>query len=181
KLFIKEIPDFAPEALRRAMPELPWDKRRCLLKLGISPEHAEIYVTEPEWGSYFEEVAEILKDAKLITLASNYITSELEVRVSAIELAEVVRMIEAGEISSRGAKEILKILQSEGGEAREIAEKNNLLQISDREVLRKFVTDVIKDNPKAPIQFLVGQVMKKTSNRANPEVAKELLLKVLDS
>ncbi|MEK7227495.1 MAG: Asp-tRNA(Asn)/Glu-tRNA(Gln) amidotransferase subunit GatB [Patescibacteria group bacterium] len=181
KLFISEIPDFARTVLAKGLPELPWEKRERLLKLGITREHAEIYVTQPEWGSYFEEVAEILKEPRLIALASNYITSELKTRVNAMELTEVVRMIDAGGISSRGAKEILKALQTEGGTAQEIADKNNLLQISDREVVRKFVEDVIKENPKAPIQFLVGQVMKKSFNRANPEITRELLLEMLDS
>jgi aspartyl-tRNA(Asn)/glutamyl-tRNA(Gln) amidotransferase subunit B len=183
KLFINEIPEFNESELKKSLPELPWQKRERLLKLGISAEHAEIYVSEPEWGNYFEEVVEKLiglEVDKLIPLASNYITSELKKPVDAAEFAEVIRMIEKGELSSKGAKGILRILGEKGGEARKIAQENNMMQISDKEVLRKFAEEAVAENKKAPIEFLVGQVVKKTQGRANPLVARELLLEMLE-
>ncbi|OHA91915.1 MAG: hypothetical protein A3J09_00180 [Candidatus Zambryskibacteria bacterium RIFCSPLOWO2_02_FULL_51_21] len=180
KLFIKEIPEFSEENLKATLPELPWDRRRRLLNLGVSPEHAEIYVTQPEWGTYFGEVSQTLKEPELIITASNYITSELKTPIDANEFAETVRMIGTGEISSKGAKEILKILQAQGGEARAIAEKNNLMQISDRGQLQKFAEEAVTENKEAPIQFLVGQVIKKSGGRANPAIAQELLLEMLN-
>ncbi len=175
KLFIKEIPDFAPEALRRAMPELPWEKRARLLKLGISREHAEIYVTQPERGKYFEEVIEILKDPALFVLASNYIASELKGSVALLQFSEVIKMVAKGELSSKGAKEVIKILTERGGEARAITAENNLLQISDREVLKKIVAEVSEANPGAPMDFLVGQAIKKSGGRANPVILRKIL------
>ena len=184
KLFISEIPAFARTVLAKNLPELPWEKRERLLKLGITAEHAEIYVSQPEWGSYFEEVAGLLKEPKLLVLASNYITSELKTQVPAAELAETVRMISAGELSSRGAKEVLKVLQEKGGpdfakaspgkEARKIAEVNNLMQESDREVLEQIAKEVLSENKEAPINYLVGLAMKKSGGRANPEILKEI-------
>src|SRR3989344_8862795 len=85
KLFIKEI--FDEEELRKSLPELPWQKRERLLKLGITPEHAEIYVNNRELAEYFERVSELLGDAKLIVLASNLITTEVKTPVSESELA----------------------------------------------------------------------------------------------
>lgn len=186
KLFIKEIPDCARTVLAQSLPELPWEKRERLLKLGISKEHAEIYVTQPKWGKFFEEVADILEDSKLVALASNYITSELKTPVEAAPFAEVIRMIAGGGLSSKGAKGVLKELSEKGGEARKIAEEKNLMQISDRGVLKKFVEEVLKDLPAgrhgradAPIQFLVGQAMKKSGGRANPVMLQELFLEQL--
>ena len=150
------------------------------MKLGITAEHAEIYVSQPEWGSYFEEVAGLLKEPKLLVLASNYITSELKTQVPAAELAETVRMISAGELSSRGAKEVLKVLEAKGGGARKIAAENNLMQESDREVLEQIASAVFEDNKKdAPVNFLVGLAMKKSGGRANPEILKEIFTELL--
>ncbi len=181
KLFLRDIPDFAPEALRRAMPELPWEKRERLLKLGITDEHAEIYVTQPEWGSYFEIVWESLEDKTLTKLASNYITSDLQSPVEVTEFVQVLKMVSTDEISSRGAKEILKTLSENGGSAREIAEKKNLMQVSDENILRTWLEEVIGESGReVPSQFIVGQVMKVSGGRANPVLLQKLLVEMLD-
>ncbi len=177
KLFTSEIPEFSKESLAASLPELPDAKRSRLIGLGIPTEQAEIYVTRPEWWALLEEVSERLGDAcaELLPLASNYITNDLQSLVKPEALAEVVMMIKAGEISSRGAKEILKVLQSDGGEPRKIAEQKNLMQISDRVELQKIVDEVKKENPgEMPAQFLVGQAMKKSGGRANPVILQEL-------
>ena len=187
KLFIREIPDFAPEALRRTMPELPWEKRERYKKdFGLKESDIEIYVREPKWGRLLEEVAEKLRNSKagkfesLITLASNYIIVDLKKPIPSHDLVDIIKMISAGEISSRGAKEILKVIESEGGEPLTIAVEKNLIQESDREVLKTLVKEVLEENAAAPIQFLVGQAMKKSGSRANPIILQELFLEMLD-
>jgi len=174
KIFIKDVPEFSTEELRKSLPELPWEKRERFIKTGISKEHAEVYVTQSEWGRYFEEVTEVLKDPSLFILASNYITSELKAPIDARELAEVIKMISTNALSSKGAKEVIKIISEKGGEAKKIAEEKNLTQISDREVLQKYVEEVLAENKEAPIQFLVGQAIKKSGGRANPVILQEL-------
>lgn len=180
KLLIREIPEFDEAILKSSLPELPKEKRRKFKSLGLTDEHVEIYVTQPEWGGLFEEVSEMLKDKEEISLASNYITSELKTLVSAYAIAEVVRMITLGELSSRGAKEVLKIIQRDGGEVKEIVEKNNLMQISDREALKNIVEEVLKEKSDAPINFLVGMAMKNSGGKANPVMLQELFLEMLD-
>jgi len=176
RLFIKAIPEFDERKLRTSLPELPWQKReRYKRDFRLKEGDIEIYVRQPEWGRLIESVAEILKDAELVQLASNYVTSDLKTLVPARSLAEVVKMISAGEISSRGAKDILKIIQEKGGEPRAIANDKNLIQESDREVLEKIAKEVLKENPEAPISFLVGQAIKKSGGRANPVVLQEIL------
>ena len=187
KLFLKEVSDFAPEALRRTMPELPWQKRERYKKdFGLKEGDVEIYVREPKWGRLLEEVAEKLRNSKvgkfesLITLASNYIIVDLKKPIPSHDLVDIIKMISAGEISSRGAKEILKVIESEGGEPHIIAVEKNLIQESDREVLKTLVKEVLEENVAAPIQFLVGQAMKKSGSRANPIILQELFLEMLD-
>lgn len=174
KLFVSEIPEF--QDLKATLPELPWEKRERLMKLGITSEQAEIYVTQGEWGNFFEEVAGRLGDARGVALASNYITSDLKKIIKVEDFVTVINMIVSGELSSRGAKEILKLIQLEGGEPRAIALEKNLIQESDREVLQKIVDEVKQENPgEMPAQFLVGQAMKKSGGRANPVILQELL------
>ncbi len=180
KIFVSEVPEFSREALVASLPELPWQKRERLGTFGITPEHVEIYVTRPSWGAFFEEVAGALGEPALVKLASNYIASDIQTLVAPAAFVEMIRMIARGEISSRGAKEILKILQTEGGDVHEIVEKNNLMQISDRDVLRGFIAAVLSEEKKdSPVQFLVGQVMKKSGGRANPILLQELMKEAL--
>lgn len=181
KLFIKEIGDLDESHLRNSLPELPWEKRERYKKsFGLKEGDIEIYVREPKWGGLFEETIALLADPSLAQLTSNYITSDLKSVIAAEHLAKVIRMVSAGEISSRGAKEVLKAIESDGGEPRTIAIEKNLIQESDREVLKKLVGEVSREHATAPIQFLVGQAMKKSGNRANPVILQELFLEMLD-
>jgi len=149
----------------------------------------------PEGGerSDLGEQAEQLRST--IKLASNYITSDLAGLQQNVEhsvfnilkaedFAELIKMVHGGEVSSRGAKDILKILVEEGGNPREIAEKENLLQKSDEGELKTIVEKIIAENEKVAedyksgnekaLQFLIGQGMKETKGSANPGVLKKL-------
>ena len=175
KLKISEVPEFNLEVLKQSLPELPSEKRERLLRLGLAPEHVEIYINDPEWGSYFEEVSKLLSGSELI-LASNYITSELKKPVEVRELAEVVKMYGAEELSSKGVKSVLKVLMEEGGEAQEIATRLNLTQINDENILRSLVEEVrAGEKAGAPTQFIVGQVIKKSGGRANPILLQKIV------
>ncbi len=182
KIFISEVPEWGREVLRSTLPELPWEKRERLLSLGLSSEHVEIYVTQKEWGNYFNEVVKMLEGAESIRLASNYITSELKRPIDVKQFVEVLKMVQDNEISSRGAKEILKHLTEKGGEAREIARDKNLMQVSDEEVLKSWLLEVIEESGReVPAQFIIGQAIKKSSGRANPILLQKLLVEMLNS
>ncbi|PJA36967.1 MAG: Asp-tRNA(Asn)/Glu-tRNA(Gln) amidotransferase subunit GatB [Candidatus Zambryskibacteria bacterium CG_4_9_14_3_um_filter_42_9] len=185
--FIKEIPEFDENVLRNALPELPWQKReRYLKEYKLKENDVEIYVREPQWGDLFEEVIEILisknlgqksdQDYNIIQLASNYITSDLKTPITARSLVEVLRMILSGEISSRGAKDILKIIQENGGEPRAIAEGKKLMQESRREVLKNIAEEVLslETGKEQNINYLIGQAMKKSQGSANPVILREV-------
>ena len=95
-------------------------------------------------------------------------------------------MVASGEISSRGAKDILKILVEKGGDPREIAKREGLFQKSDAGELKAIAERIITENQKivaeykagkvASLQFLIGQGMKATKGSANPEMLKRCLL-----
>ena len=202
KLKISEIQEFSKENLKKEIPELPKEKRERYTKdYGIKSEDLEMYVTDSEFGNFFEGVAKELKgDRDLIRLASNYITSDivgLKKDISIIgfgkieigNFAELIKMVGEGKISSRGTKDILKIMFIEGGAPNEIAEKNNLLQKSDEGELEKIVLKIIENNKtvadefrsgkESSLQFLIGQGMKETKGSANPKILTDLFNKNL--
>lgn len=188
RLFIKEIKEFNEEELKKSLPELPSQKRNRYKKdYGLKNEDTEIYIRDLERGKLLEEVSLIIGDKKMTQLASNYITSDLKVLIPAQRLVEVVRMICEDKISSRGAKDILKILQEKDGDPRVIAEEKNLLQVSDTKVLKNIVKEVLSaeggsasDGKGLNINYLIGQAMKKSGNKANPVILQELFLEMLD-
>ncbi len=196
KLKLSEIAEFQNITL----PELPWQKReRYAREYGIKAEDIESYVTDEKVGGFFESVAGILKEKPLVVLASNYITSDLlGVRASGIDIfahlttndfVALMRMAGAGEISSRGAKDILKMLVEKGGDPREIAKREGLFQKSDKGELKTIAQKVIADNEKvvaeykagktASLQFLVGQGMKVSKGSANPEMLRKVFTELL--
>ena len=177
------------------LPELPWEKReRYKKEYGIKDEDIESFIVDRELGAFYERVASALSgDKKAIALASNYITSDLvglsssagEVRLPQIEdFVELMKMTGAGEISSRGAKDILKILVTEGGNSRAIAQQRGLFQKSDEGELAATAVRIISENEQvaadyragkeAALQYLVGQGMRATKGAANPAVLKKV-------
>jgi aspartyl-tRNA(Asn)/glutamyl-tRNA(Gln) amidotransferase subunit B len=190
KLFISEVPEFSHDALKSSLPELPEEKRvRYKKDFDLKDETVEIFVRDREWGSYFEEVSKNLNDRKLSTLAANYITSDLKEPVNSAHLADVMRMISEGVLSSRGAKDLLKILQTENKDPRALAEEKGLVQKNDEGALKEIAQKIINDNQNAVIeykagksaalQFMIGQAMKETKGSANPQAMKKIFEELL--
>jgi aspartyl-tRNA(Asn)/glutamyl-tRNA(Gln) amidotransferase subunit B len=207
KLYISQIPDFSKEKIISEMPELPWEKRDRLIKdFEIKAEDAEMFVSILPLGRYFESIMQSFQDTKdkeLAKLTSNYINSDLvglskssELSLEAIlekikpeDFATLMRMAKAGDISSRGAKDILKIMFDEGGKPDEIAQTKGLIQKSDPEELKKVMQKIVEDNPtvvadykngkESALMFFVGQGMKATKGSANPSVLKEVVVSIL--
>jgi aspartyl-tRNA(Asn)/glutamyl-tRNA(Gln) amidotransferase subunit B len=198
KLKLSEIPELSAEALRKEMPELPWERRNRMLKdFGLKEESAELFVQDITLGTFFERVV-LGKDADFIKLSANYITSDLmslmrsgvEGKVpEAEEFRALMDMVLSGKLSSRGAKDTLAVMYAEGGNPEEIAKSRGLMQESDEGKLKEIVEKVIFANPaavaeyrsgkEASLQFLIGQGMKEAKGSANPQVLKELFLAVL--
>jgi aspartyl-tRNA(Asn)/glutamyl-tRNA(Gln) amidotransferase subunit B len=206
KLKLSEISEFSIEALTKELPELPWERRKRYVKLGLKEEDANMFVADAMFGDFFERVVEELgnripkresdSQVGVVKIATNYIAADLagilkgkEIAIEPKYFAELIEMIVSNDISSRGAKDILAHMIANGGSPKEIAEKEGLLQQSDEGTLSKTVEQVIADNPavvieyksgkESVLQFLVGQGMKLSKGAGNPKVLQELLKKHL--
>lgn len=193
KLKISEIPEFSHDALKASLPELPWEKRARYMAMGLKEEDARMFTSDAIFASFFESVLEAIGDnTNLVRLATNYIAADLAglieagsaITLNPSDFADLMKMIDENLISSRGAKDILKIMVESGGAPADIAEKEGLLQQSDEGALGTIVDQIIVDNPKVVadykggkenlLQFFVGQGMKASKGSANPAMLQKL-------
>ena len=183
--------DYVDE-LKAHIPELPDVKKARFVKLGLSDYDAGVLVAERETAGYFEAVAKG-RDAKL---AANWVINELFGRlnkegkdiasspVSAEQLGAILDLIGERTISGKIAKDLFEIVWNEGGDPRAIVESRGMKQVTDLGALEKTIDDIIasnadkvadaKTNPKA-IGWFVGQVMKASGGKANPQTVNALL------
>lgn len=204
KLKLHESEFFNPEKLKSTLPELPTQRRARYEKLGIKKENSETFVSQKLWGDYFDVATAGLTDTNVVILVSNYIGSDLvgllKEKTNLAEslprptyLRELAEMIAQEKLASRGAKDLLSILVSNKEKnvevpPQEIAEKQNLLQISDIATLSPIVETIItneknqksiadyKSGKEQAIMALVGQVIKETNGRANPTITKGIFV-----
>ncbi|NJK49824.1 Asp-tRNA(Asn)/Glu-tRNA(Gln) amidotransferase subunit GatB [Candidatus Gracilibacteria bacterium] len=183
------------EKWKAQIPELPAQKRdRYKSLLGLSAYDARVLTDDRDVAQYFETAVAQGVNAKLV---ANWVTQDLaaylnnnklsigEIALKPEILAELVDLIEKGTISGKIAKDILPDLLTQGGSAKELVEKKGLIQISDATELEKIVDEIIAANPKEAEKFrsgkgnmkgfFVGQVMKKTSGRADPKLTNQLI------
>jgi len=186
------------ESLRSDLPELPDDKKaRFLSAFGLASYDAGVLVAEKESADFFEAVLTradgTLRDAKL---AANWVLNELFGRlnkeglaiaaspVSSTQLGTILDLMAEGTVSGKIAKELFDIVWAEGGEPRTIVEARGLKQVTDISAIEKLVIDVVAKNPDkveqarakpSMIGWFVGQVMKASGGKANPQAVNDLL------
>ena len=181
--------------------ELPKAKRdRYLEEYKLSPYDARYLSDDRDTAAYFDAVVKTGADPKA---AANWIMSDIakylndnkltypEIALQPATLAELIDLISAGTISSKIAKEILPELLANGGSAKELVEAKGLTQISDVSALDSQIDEIIAANPKQVEQykggktkllgFFVGQLMKKTQGRADPQLANKLIAAKLNA
>ncbi len=202
-LRLSEVPEFSTEVLRATLPELPWIRRARYEALGVKKEYVDVLVSDDFLQALFEGVVKRSEesDSKIIALAVNYLMSDVVSLMpgSAREASEdfidafftLMRMVEKGTVSSRGAKDILGELYRNGGEPTTIAEELGLVQVHDEGALKIAVADVIAANSgpvadyragkEAALQFLVGAAMKKTKGAGNPGKLREIFVAELNN
>jgi aspartyl-tRNA(Asn)/glutamyl-tRNA(Gln) amidotransferase subunit B len=207
KLKLHESEFFSPEKLISTLPELPTQRRDRYTKLGIKKENSETFVSQKLWGDYFDEASTGLTDTNTVIVLSNYIGSDLvgmlKEKTNLAEslprptfLKELAQMIAEEKLASRGAKDLLALLVKNKESnletsPLELAEKNNLLQISDEKTLSPIVESIISNEKNAKsiadykggkeqaLMALVGQVIKETNGRANPTITKSIFIEKL--
>ena len=193
-----ELSDKFINDLKKNIPELPDEKKkRFIEKFKLSPYEANILVSDIETSKYFEEVIE-KSDVKLST---NWITGELfallneknleisQSPITAKNLSKLINLIKDGTISGKIAKSVFEIMADEGKDPQIIVEEKGLKQQSDPKEIEKLIDKVITDNPDKVKEyksgkdklfgFFVGQVMKVSGGKANPQLVNEILKKKL--
>jgi aspartyl-tRNA(Asn)/glutamyl-tRNA(Gln) amidotransferase subunit B len=180
------------DALKAGLPELPDEKRGRYILEGLSPYDAGVLTAERATAEFFEAAAKG-RDAKA---AANWVINELTGRlnkegkdisaspVSAAQLGAILDLIGEGVISGKIAKDLFEIVWSESGDPRAIVEARGLKQVTDTGAIEKIVDEIVaqnpdkvadaKTNPKA-IGWFVGQAMKASGGKANPQAVNALL------
>ncbi|HUR43756.1 MAG TPA: Asp-tRNA(Asn)/Glu-tRNA(Gln) amidotransferase GatCAB subunit B, partial [Aestuariivirga sp.] len=183
--------------IAKTLPELPDDKiARFVADYALSPYDASVLAAERSSADFFEQVARG-RDGKM---AANWVINELFGRlnkegktiettpISATQLGEIVDLIEAQVISGKIAKELFDIVWNEGGSPVEIVKNRGLEQVTDTGAIEKAVDEIIAANPDKVEQvkakpsmlgWFVGQVMKTTGGKANPQAVSGMLTKKL--
>lgn len=187
------------DEIRSTMPELPHQRRERFVKeYGLTSYEAKVMTDMKAVGDFFESTMKVLPEPKLL---ANWLLNDLlgllneiekdieESPVSPPQLAKLVRFIKDGTLSSKLAKEVLKHMVETGKDPEIIVEEKGLKQISDEEGIRRIVQDVLQKHPaeveryikgeEKLLGFLVGQVMKATRGKANPQLVNKVLRELL--
>ncbi len=182
-------------ALAAALPEMPWRRRERLVReLGLSPAEAKDLVAARDLADYFEAV--VAAAPALVRAAANWVRNDLARElnerqtdlaqaISPERLAEVLRLVEGGELSSNGAREVLRSIWTTSESAVAGMDRLGLGQVRDETQLAGWVSEVLRESPGQVEQYqagktqvlayLVGQVMKRSAGRAEPRRVQELI------
>jgi len=187
------------DRVRATMPELPDAKRaRFEDEYALSRHDAEVLTSSRPLAAFFEEAARIHGEAKKIAnwmlrdLLALLKDREVEIDALAIQpgaLAALVELVDSGRLTARSAREIFPELAAEGADPEAIMQARGLEAVQDSGLIESAVDEVLAANPKSiesfregdkkVLNFLMGQVMKRTQGKANPAEVKQLLEKRL--
>ena len=186
--------------VRSTLPELPIARReRFVSEYGIPSYDAGVLTASRYLADYYEQAVKETGEPKL---SSNWIMGELlrllnednrDVRdcpISPNGVADIIKMVKGGQISGKMAKEVFEEMYKTGKAAADIVKAKGLTQISDEGELAKIVEEIVKNNPDnvakfkagktAVLGFFVGEIMKATKGKANPQVINKLLKEKLE-
>jgi aspartyl-tRNA(Asn)/glutamyl-tRNA(Gln) amidotransferase subunit B len=186
------------DELKAKLPELPDQKKmRFVADFGLSAYDASVLVAERESAVFYETVLDKLANrARDGKMAANWVINELFGRlnkegrditgspVTSVQLATIVDLIGEGTISGKIAKDLFEIVWQEGGDPRALVESRGMKQVTDLSAIEKVVDDIIAANPDKAAQvkdkpqslgWFVGQVMKSSGGKANPQSVNDLL------
>jgi len=183
------------ESLRRALPELPWERRpRFHQEYGLSLDDARLLTSSPELAHYFESAVKHhpTNPKAIANWVMTEVLRELKARHAEVDsalaperLARLVAMVDQGAVSGRGAKEVLAAIWESGEEPAAATERLGLVQVRDSGEIADWVETVMREHPGPVAQyregktkalgFLVGEVMKRSSGRADPRQVRDLL------
>ena len=188
-----ELDEAMIERVKASLPELPDAKKaRFIKEFGLSAYDADVLIGEQASADFFEAVAEG-RDGKM---TANWVNNELFGRLnkeniditgspmSADQLGAIVDLISDGTISGKIAKDLFEIIWTEGGDPHAVVEERGMKQVTDTGAIEAAVDEIIAANPQMVekvkdkpnmLGWFVGQVMKSTGGKANPQAVNQLL------
>ena len=183
-----EMPEFADEKAKRFINEYK-----------LNEMEAATLSSEQELAEYYEEVVKVSDDARL---AANWVLTEIlrvlkeknisieEFSVEPENIGRLIKLIKADTISSKIAKDVFEILLSENKDPEIIVKEKGLVQITDNSEIEKIVEQVLAENPQSvedykagksnALKYLVGQSMRLSKGKANPQMINEMILARLE-
>jgi aspartyl-tRNA(Asn)/glutamyl-tRNA(Gln) amidotransferase subunit B len=202
-------PDLLPVELDEAwlagilarLPELPLERRRRFVQQYGLPEYdADILTGERSLSDYFENAVQAYGgDPKRV---SNWLMNDVlrmvhesgipagELNLAPVYLAEIIKMVDAGMINTNTGKSLLEKVQKSGRAPGEIVQAEGLAQVSDQDAIRAVVAEVLDENPEQVASYqggkvtlmgwFVGQVMRKSRGKADPQLARSVLEEMLE-
>ena len=186
-------------ALKETLPELPHDKRlRFISVLGLTPYMAEVLTAGPDVAHYFEETQSIAKDAKL---SANWVMGEVlrlqkeknvdvaSLRVTPRRLATLLNLITDKTLSAHAAKKVFDLIEETDKDPMTLVEEQGLRQMSDSSALENIVREIIEKSPgevsrfkngeQKLVSYFVGQAMKTTKGKGNPQEISKFVMQYL--
>ena len=201
-------PDLAPivlsdeyiQNLKDSLPEMPHVRKERYIKEYNLPEYDAVQITNSKkMAKFFEEAVAVCKNPKLV---SNWIMSDVsrilneqeldidQAKFTAEDLGNLIILIDKGTISSAIAKKVFEEMAQTGDNPQKIVEKNGMTQITDEGAIRDIVCAVLRANPQSvedymagknkAVGFIVGQVMKESKGKANPQTVNKLIIEELE-
>jgi len=193
------IEDSWIKEIEKTLPELPDAKKERFIKQYNIPSYdAEVLISEKHLANYFEMVVQAGVNPKK---ASNWILSELlgklhqekkdimQCPIEPKQLASLIQLIDKGTISGKIGKMVFEEMYNTGKDPKQIVEEKGLIQITDETILKKLAREIMAEHPQQVemyragkeklLGFFVGQMMKKTKGKANPQLANKIFKMLL--
>jgi aspartyl-tRNA(Asn)/glutamyl-tRNA(Gln) amidotransferase subunit B len=188
------------EEIKKNLPELPDHKKeRFITAYNLPSYDAEVLTSSKAMASFFEEVVQDFGDSKMV---SNWIMTELyrrmkenemeieNLKFTAKDFAKLLKLIENGTISNNMGKKVFREMFETGKNAESIVEERGFVQVSDENKIKDLVAKVVEANPQSVMDykngkdralgFLVGQVMKASKGKANPQMVNKFVRVLLE-
>ena len=195
-----KIPKEWLEDIKSKIPRLPSERKEDYIKnYGITDYDATIIIKDKKVSDFYEECIKLGANPKK---ASNWITTNLlgnlnklelefdEMKLTPLMLKELIDLVESKEISSNQAKEVFLDIIKTGKAPKEVVKEKGMKQISDETEIVKIANEVLDENPDTinqykkgrtnVVDFLTGQIMKKTKGKANPAIARNAMLSEIE-
>lgn len=195
-----EIPDTWIEEIRNKLPELPHHKKeRFMRQYNLSEYDAGVLTASKDLASFYEETLKYIDDTKLV---SNWIMGDVlrrlkdeeveieDTKLSPKALGQLLSLIKSGKINNNTGKKVLREVFETGKDPEVIVKEKGLIQITDESQILEVVEKVLSENQQSVIDykngkdralgFLVGQVMKATKGKANPQLVNKMILDLIN-